>query len=105
MEIASQHFLNPFWFKAQVLGPWDYEQQGDLKQAEALFTRAASSFGLKNTQFLLDVSRVREKQGDFKGALEAMEQYVSAMQKQGQVPSWSDDRLTALRQKVTAEPK
>jgi len=82
-----------------------YEQQGDLKQAEALFSRAASAFGLKNTQFLLDVSRVREKQGDFKGALEAMEQYVSAMQKQGREPSWSDERLTALRQKVTSVPK
>jgi len=31
MEIASQHFWNPLWFKAQVLGPWDYKQQGDFE--------------------------------------------------------------------------
>jgi len=82
-----------------------YELQGDLKQAEVFFSRAASAFGNANSQFLLDVSRVREKQGDYKGALEAMERYLSAMQKQGQEPSWSAERLTALRQKIDSAAK
>ena len=54
---------------------------------------------------VLDVSRVREKRGDFKGALEAMEQYLAALKLQGQEPSWSDERLTALKQKITVGPK
>jgi len=81
-----------------------YELKGDLKQAETLFSQAAAAFGSQNAQFLLDVSRVREKQGDFKGALEAMESYLSLMQKQGQQPSWSGERLTSLRQKVGERP-
>jgi tetratricopeptide (TPR) repeat protein len=82
-----------------------FELQGDLKQAEVFFSRAATAFGTTNSQFLLDVSRVREKQGDFKGALEAMERYLSAMQQQGQEPSWSAERLTALRQKIDSAAK
>ena len=46
-----------------------YELKGDLKLAEAAFVQAAPH--TTNPQFLLDVSRVREKLGDFKGALEA----------------------------------
>jgi tetratricopeptide (TPR) repeat protein len=77
-----------------------YEGRGDLKQAESCFTQTAAAFGKKNVQFLLDVSRVREKQGNFKGALEAMESYLSIIGEQGQQPSWSNERLTALRAKV-----
>src|SRR4029079_4701707 len=40
-----------------------YELKGDLKQAESFFSQAVTTFGAKNSQFLLDVSRVREKQG------------------------------------------
>ena len=82
-----------------------FELKGDLKQAETLFSQAVAAFGSQNAQFLLDVSRVKEKQGDFKGALEAMERYLSLMQQQGTQPSWSGERLTALRQKVGGEPK
>jgi tetratricopeptide (TPR) repeat protein len=82
-----------------------YELQGDLKQAEMFFSYAVSAFGTSNSQFLLDVSRVREKQGDFKGALEAMERYLTVMQQQGQEPSWSAERLTALRQKIESAAK
>ena len=80
-----------------------YETKGDLKQAENWFSRAVTAFGNKNNQFLLDVSRVREKQGNYSGALQAMEQYVAVMQQQGLAPSWSDERLTALKQKVAAK--
>lgn len=79
-----------------------YEIKSELKQAEASYTQAAKSFGEGNPQFLLDVSRVREKQGDFKGALDSMELYLSLMRQKGEQPSWSNDRLTALRQKATA---
>jgi tetratricopeptide (TPR) repeat protein len=82
-----------------------YEIQGDLKTAEELFSKTASLFGSQNAQFLLDVSRVREKKGDFKGALEAMEQYLAQIKQQGQEPAWSAERLTALKQKVSAGPK
>jgi tetratricopeptide (TPR) repeat protein len=82
-----------------------YEMQGELKSAEENFSKAAALFGSKNAQFLLDVSRVREKKGDFKGALDAMEQYLALIKQQGQEPAWSDERLTALRQKASAAPK
>jgi len=73
-----------------------YERSGDLKLAEAAFSQAAPT----NTQFLLDVSRVREKLGDYKGSLEAMENYLKLMQDQGQKPVWSDQRLAELRTKA-----
>ena len=77
-----------------------YEGKGDLKQAEVWFSQAAAAFGKKNVQFLLDISRVREKQGNFKGALEAMESYLSTVGEQGEPPSWSNERLSALRAKI-----
>jgi tetratricopeptide (TPR) repeat protein len=76
-----------------------YEMKGDLKLAEAAFVQAAP----KNPQFLLDVTRVREKLGDFKGSLEAMEQYLSVMEKQGEKPAWSDERLADLRTKAAKQ--
>ena len=76
-----------------------YEMKGDLKNAEAAFSQAINANVPTNSQFLLDLSRVREKQGDFKGALEAMERYASVAQQQGQKPSWCDERLAQLRAK------
>jgi tetratricopeptide (TPR) repeat protein len=77
-----------------------YELKGDLKQAETAFSQAVDGYGANNAQPLLDLSRVREKQGNFKGALEAMERYVTLMQDQGLKPTWSDERLAELRAKV-----
>ena len=74
-----------------------YELKGDLKLAEASFSRALESNVSANTRYLLDLSRVREKQSDFKGALEAMERYVTLVQQQGEKPAWCDERLAALR--------
>ncbi len=81
-----------------------YEQKGDLKLAEENFSRAAESYGEGNAQFLLDLSRVREKLGNLSGALASLEQYVTSMERQGQKPDWSDERLAALKQKVAASP-
>jgi tetratricopeptide (TPR) repeat protein len=77
-----------------------YEIKGDLKNAEAAFSQAIDANVPTNSQFLLDLSRVREKQGDFKGALAAMERYASVAQQQGQKPSWCDERLAQLRAKA-----
>jgi tetratricopeptide (TPR) repeat protein len=77
-----------------------YEIKGDLKNAEAAFSQAVAVNVPTNSQFLLDLSRVREKQGDFKGALEAMERYASVVQQKGEKPSWCDERLAQLRAKA-----
>lgn len=82
-----------------------YELKGDLILAEESFARSAVAYKTKNNSILLDLSRVRERRGDFKGALAAMEEYVAAMEQQGLKPSWSDESLSVLRQKASAEPK
>src|SRR6185369_2515843 len=38
-----------------------YEIKGDLKQAEQEFAATSIAYGVENSQFLLDLSRVREK--------------------------------------------
>jgi tetratricopeptide (TPR) repeat protein len=76
-----------------------YELKGETKLAEAAFVKAAPS----NPQFLLDVTRVREKLGDYKGSLDAMEQYLNVMAKQGEKPAWSDERLADLRTKAAKQ--
>ena len=76
-----------------------YERSGDLKLAEAAFAQVAPT----NAQFLLDLSRVREKLGDYKGSLEAMERYLKLMQDQGQRPIWSEERLAELRSKAAKQ--
>ncbi|HET9527999.1 MAG TPA: tetratricopeptide repeat protein, partial [Pyrinomonadaceae bacterium] len=77
-----------------------YELKGELKLAEAAFSQALEANVSSNVRFLLDLSRVREKQGNFKGALEAMERYVDLVQQQGEKPVWSEERLAALRAKL-----
>jgi tetratricopeptide (TPR) repeat protein len=80
-----------------------YEMKGELKLAEAAFVKAVSLYAPANPQFLLDLSRVREKLGDFKGSLEAMESYTKVMQEHGQKPSWSEERIAELRSKATKQ--
>lgn len=82
-----------------------YELKGNLTEAEESFEKAARAYNTKNISFLLDVSRVRQRRGNFKGALEAMEEYVTRMEQQGLKPSWADERLSALRLKASSEPK
>jgi tetratricopeptide (TPR) repeat protein len=82
-----------------------YELKGNLTEAEESFAKAVMAYKTKNISFLLDLSRVRERRGNFKGALEAMEEYVTRMEQQGLRPSWADESLSALRLKATSEPK
>jgi tetratricopeptide (TPR) repeat protein len=77
-----------------------YEMKGELKLAEAAFSQTVDAYGSRNVQFLLDLSRVREKQNDYKGALEAMERYANLAEQQGQKPAWCDERLAELRAKA-----
>lgn len=79
-----------------------YELRGESKLAEQHYVRAATLYREDNPAFLLDVSRVRERLGDFSGALKAMEEYVVLMERQGQKPDWSEQRLTQLRQQVSS---
>ncbi|MEP6635583.1 MAG: tetratricopeptide repeat protein [Acidobacteriota bacterium] len=82
-----------------------YELRGDLPRAEENYSRAEQSYRGNNSQFLLDLSRVREKRGEMAGALTALEEYIKTKEQSGQRPDWSDERLTALREKVAASTK
>lgn len=79
-----------------------YEHLGQLPLAAEAFTRASQLYGDDNAQFLLDLSRIREKQNDWPNALTAMEAYVAATEKQGVSPDWARERIAHLRRKVAA---
>jgi tetratricopeptide (TPR) repeat protein len=79
-----------------------YEALGELSLAAEAYEKAAAAFGDSNPQFLLDVSRAREKEGNTAAALVAMEAYVRISQSRGRAPEWSIERLTQLRQKIGA---
>ncbi|HEV7375119.1 MAG TPA: tetratricopeptide repeat protein [Pyrinomonadaceae bacterium] len=79
-----------------------YEALGELRLAAEAYEKAAAAFGDSNPQFLLDVSRTREKEGNTAAALVAMEAYVRISQSRGRAPEWSTERLTQLRQKMGA---
>ena len=81
-----------------------YELRGDLKLAEENYSRAAEVYGNNNSQFLLDLSRVREKLGNMSGALASLEKYLEIVGGQGQKPAWSAERLAALRLKASQSP-
>jgi tetratricopeptide (TPR) repeat protein len=77
-----------------------YELRGELQLAESAFLQASSASRPPNVYFLLDLMRVREKQGNFKGAVEALERYVAVMEQQGKKPAWSDQQLSELRARI-----
>ena len=77
-----------------------YEQLGQFDLAAKAYEHAASAYGETNAQFLLDLSRVRDKQGDAEAALAAMEAFVRITRSQGRLPEWSQARLAELREKA-----
>jgi tetratricopeptide (TPR) repeat protein len=79
-----------------------YELKGDLKLAEEWFAKAAGA-SPANAQFLLDLSRVREKLSDYKGAIEAMEQYLKLAPEHGKKLASSEERLAELRSKAAGK--
>jgi tetratricopeptide (TPR) repeat protein len=76
-----------------------YEILGRLDEAAAAYEKAAAAYGEQEPQFLLDVSRVREKEGNFAAALKAMEEYARQSARRGHTPEWTAERLAQLRQK------
>ncbi|HVF54655.1 MAG TPA: tetratricopeptide repeat protein [Pyrinomonadaceae bacterium] len=82
-----------------------YEYLGQLGLAGENFERAVSLFGDTNPQFMLDLSRVREKEGKRVEALAAMENYVRASERNGSAaPDWAHKRLAQLREKTPGAP-
>ena len=79
-----------------------YEQRNDLKLAEENYLRATQAHQTDNAQFLLNLSGVREKRGDFTGALVALGNYLKRLEQQGHKPEWADARLKELRDKAAA---
>ncbi|MBA2339104.1 MAG: tetratricopeptide repeat protein [Pyrinomonadaceae bacterium] len=79
-----------------------YELRGQTDRAAENYSRAVAAFGDKNPQFMLDVSRVRERQGNLPAAIAAMDSYVQANVKQGRADDWAMTRLATLRQKLAA---
>jgi tetratricopeptide (TPR) repeat protein len=77
-----------------------YEQLGQFDLAAKAYERAAAAYGETNTQFLLDLSRARDKAGDAEAALAAMETFVRIARSQGRLPEWSQSRLAELREKA-----
>jgi tetratricopeptide (TPR) repeat protein len=79
-----------------------YEALGQLAAAANAYSRAAAAYREKEPQFLLDVSRVREKEGNIEAALAAMEEYARVSGQRGRTPEWTAERIAALRQKKAA---
>jgi tetratricopeptide (TPR) repeat protein len=98
LEVTNRdgaRFPISYYFLARM-----YELKGDLRLAEESFAKAAATYQTKNKSFLLDLSRVREKRGDFKGALAALEEYLASMEQLGQKAAWADEKLSVLRRKA-----
>lgn len=79
-----------------------YEHAGRVAEAADAFARAAELAGDSSPHFYADLSRVREKEGKTAAALAAIETYVSAAARLGDVPAWARDRADRLRQQQTA---
>lgn len=83
-----------------------YEKQNQLELSARHFALAADLYGDTAPQMLFDLSRVREKSGDFGSALTAMEAFVKSIGRQGSVPDWATERVNTLREKAKgASPK
>jgi len=85
-----------------------YEFKGEMELAERNYEQVISLFGQNNPQFLLELSRVREKRGNFEGALTSTEAYAKEMERMGQKPDWTDARVAYLRKRLAdskATPK
>jgi tetratricopeptide (TPR) repeat protein len=78
-----------------------YEHMGRLDEAEVAFARAAELMGERSPQFYVDLSRVRERGGDYAGALAAAEEYVRLASRTGGAPDWALARVEQLRKKTS----
>ncbi len=76
-----------------------YEHMNRLAEAEEAFARAADLMGERSPQFYIDLSRVREREGNYAGALAAAEEYVRLSTRAGHVPDWARTRVEHLKKK------
>jgi tetratricopeptide (TPR) repeat protein len=76
-----------------------YEHMNRLAEAEEAFARAAELMGDTSPQFYVDLSRVREREGNYTGALSAAEEYVRLTARGGDAPEWARSRVEQLRKK------
>lgn len=76
-----------------------YEHMNRLAEAEEAFARAAELLGDTSPQFYVDLSRVREREGNYTGALAAVEEYVRLTARAGGAPEWARTRVEQLRKK------
>ena len=76
-----------------------YEHMNRLAEAEEAFARAAELMGDTSPQFYVDLSRVREREGNYAGALAAAEEYVRLTTRAGVAPEWARTRVEQLRKK------
>jgi tetratricopeptide (TPR) repeat protein len=74
-----------------------YEHMNRLAEAEEAFARAAELMGDRSPQFYVDLSRVRERGGNYAGALSAAEEYVRLQARAGGVPDWARSRVEQLK--------
>ncbi|MFL6283844.1 MAG: tetratricopeptide repeat protein [Pyrinomonadaceae bacterium] len=74
-----------------------YEHMNRLAEAEEAFARAAELMGDRSPQFYVDLSRVRERVGNYVGALAAAEEYVRLQARAGGVPDWARSRVEQLK--------
>ncbi|HYH87497.1 MAG TPA: hypothetical protein VEX60_18730 [Pyrinomonadaceae bacterium] len=77
-----------------------YEHLNQLAQAAEAFTRASELLGDESPQFLIDLSRVREREGKDVEALAAAARYVQQMEKTGGAPEWARERVARLQKKL-----
>jgi tetratricopeptide (TPR) repeat protein len=80
-----------------------YEHMNRLAEAEEAFARAVELMGDKSPQFYVDLSRVRERGGNYAGALAAAEEYVRLSARSGGTPDWARARVEQLKKK-SAQP-
>jgi tetratricopeptide (TPR) repeat protein len=77
-----------------------YEHLNQLAQSAEAFARAAELLGDESPQFLIDLSRVREREGKDVEALAAAVRYVQEMEKTGDAPEWARERVAHLQKKM-----
>jgi tetratricopeptide (TPR) repeat protein len=77
-----------------------YVHLNQLAQSGEAFARAAELLGDESPQFLIDLSRVREREGKDVEALAAAMRYVQEMDKTGGAPEWARERVAHLQKKM-----
>jgi tetratricopeptide (TPR) repeat protein len=79
-----------------------YEALGQFGSAAEAYGRAAAAYGEREPQFLLDLSRVRQKEGNLSAALAALEEYARLGERSGRTTSWVTERIAELRRQQNA---